>query len=87
MKLEVSFLFLQNIRLPCLTTVKVPAGVDWKKVADTLMSQKIEIAGGLGPTVGKIWRIGTFGINSDKQKIEKVVAALKAAIAENQAKI
>jgi len=77
----------ENIRLPCLTTVKVPSGVDWKKVADTLMSQKIEIAGGLGPTVGKIWRIGTFGINSDKQKIEKVVAALKAAIAENQAKI
>ena len=51
------------------------------------MSQKIEIAGGLGPTAGKIWRIGTFGINSDKQKIDKVVAALKAAIAENQAKI
>ncbi|KAE9553559.1 hypothetical protein FO519_003252 [Halicephalobus sp. NKZ332] len=77
----------ENLRLPCLTTVKVPEGVDWKNVADTLMAHKIEIAGGLGPTVGKIWRVGTFGINSDKQKIEKVISELKAAVAESQAKI
>ena len=43
------------------------------------MAQKIEISGGLGPTLGKIWRIGTFGINSDKAKLDKIVAALKAA--------
>uniref|UniRef100_A0AC34REB6 Alanine--glyoxylate aminotransferase n=1 Tax=Panagrolaimus sp. JU765 TaxID=591449 RepID=A0AC34REB6_9BILA len=33
----------EKLRLPCLTTVKVPSGVDWKIVADTLMAQKIEI--------------------------------------------
>ncbi|EPB66914.1 hypothetical protein ANCCEY_13994 [Ancylostoma ceylanicum] len=38
------------------------------------------IAGGLGPTVGKLWRIGTFGGNSDKQKIEKVVKLLAETI-------
>lgn len=65
----------------------MPSGIDWKIVADTLMAQKIEIAGGLGSTVGKIWRVGTFGINSDRNKIDKVVAALKTAVDANQAKI
>ncbi len=31
----------QDYRLPCLTTVKVPAGVDWKAVVDKLMSQYV----------------------------------------------
>jgi alanine-glyoxylate transaminase/serine-glyoxylate transaminase/serine-pyruvate transaminase len=75
-------LFVDNpeYRLPCLTTVKVPAGVDWKAVVDKLMSQRIEISGGLGPTVGKIWRIGTFGVNSSPETIGRVVKALKEAL-------
>lgn len=67
-------------RLPCLTTVKVPEGVNWKEVADELMSQGVEISGGLGPTIGKIWRIGTFGQNSDKSKIQKVASLLITAV-------
>ncbi|CAD5216275.1 unnamed protein product [Bursaphelenchus xylophilus] len=66
-------------RLPCLTTVKVPPGVDWKAVQDNLMSQGWEIAGGLGATAGKIWRIGTFGINSDVSRFEQIPKLLKAA--------
>uniref|UniRef100_A0A7E4WAM1 Alanine--glyoxylate aminotransferase n=1 Tax=Panagrellus redivivus TaxID=6233 RepID=A0A7E4WAM1_PANRE len=81
------FVANKSIRLPCLTTVKVPEGVDWKIVADKLMAQKIEIAGGLGPTLGKIWRIGTFGVNSNQDKIKKVVAALKEATEQAKAKI
>jgi len=75
-------LFVDNpdYRLPCLTTVKVPAGVDWKAVVDKLMSQRIEISGGLGPTIGKIWRIGTFGINSSPECIDRVVKALDGAL-------
>ncbi|KJH50654.1 aminotransferase, class V [Dictyocaulus viviparus] len=69
-------------RLPCLTTVKVPDGVDWKGVIEEMMKRGTEIAGGLGPTVGKLWRIGTFGCNSDKQKIEKVVTLLAETIAK-----
>lgn len=40
----------------------------------------VQIAGGLGPTVGKLWRIGTFGGNSDKTKIEKVIKLLADTI-------
>ncbi|EYC41920.1 hypothetical protein Y032_0551g3326 [Ancylostoma ceylanicum] len=74
------FVEKEKWRLPCLTTVKVPNGVDWKGVMDDMMKQGTEIAGGLGPTVGKLWRIGTFGGNSDKQKIEKVVKLLAETI-------
>ncbi|CAD6199184.1 unnamed protein product [Caenorhabditis auriculariae] len=74
------FVEKEEWRLPCLTTVKVPAGVDWKEVADDLMAEGVEIAGGLGPTVGKIWRIGTFGLNSDKTKIEQVISLLARAV-------
>jgi len=74
----------EKLRLPCLTTVSVPEGVDAKQVCDTLMSHGIEIAGGLGPTVGKLWRIGTFGMNSSEPNITRVVAALKAALPEQK---
>jgi alanine-glyoxylate transaminase/serine-glyoxylate transaminase/serine-pyruvate transaminase len=74
----------QKLRLPCLTTIRVPDGVEWKGVMDKLMAQKIEISGGLGPTLGKIWRIGTFGINSDKTKMDKILSALKAAAFSTQ---
>lgn len=77
----------EKLRLPCLTTVKVPEGVDWKEVAGTMLTNGTEIAGGLGATVGKIWRIGTFGINSDKTKIENVVELLSKSIKETRSKI
>jgi len=76
-------LFVKNpkFRLPTLTTVEVPEGVDWKFVVDHLMNKhKIEIAGGLGVTAGKIWRIGLFGYNSTEENVDKVLAALSEAL-------
>lgn len=69
-----------NHRLPCLTTVKVPRGMDWKAVQTELMDQGIEIAGGLGPTTGKIWRIGTFGVNSDPAIIGQLISSLRIVL-------
>ncbi|PIC45581.1 hypothetical protein B9Z55_005553 [Caenorhabditis nigoni] len=74
----------EKLRLPCLTTVKVPEGIDWKDVAGKMLTNGVEIAGGLGATVGKIWRIGTFGINSNKTKIENVVELLSKSINETR---
>lgn len=31
--------FLQSTRLPCVTAIKVPVGVDWKQVADYAMTK------------------------------------------------
>ncbi|CAJ0960151.1 unnamed protein product, partial [Mesorhabditis belari] len=63
-------------RLPCLTTISVPDGVDAAEVQKEMMAQGIEIAGGLGPTAGRIWRIGTFGANSNEEKIRHVIKKL-----------
>ncbi|CAI4231702.1 unnamed protein product [Auanema sp. JU1783] len=78
------FVEKENIRLPCLTTVKVPESVDWKLVISNLMAEGIEISGGLGPTFGKIFRIGTFGQNSEQQKIENVVNQMAIAIEKSK---
>ncbi|NWH74290.1 SPYA protein, partial [Piaya cayana] len=45
----------EKARLPTITTVKVPEGYDWKELTAFLMDKHaIEIAGGLGPTAGKV---------------------------------
>jgi aspartate aminotransferase-like enzyme len=41
------------------------------------MAQGYEIAGGLGATTGKIWRIGTFGLNSDPERFGELPKLLK----------
>ena len=38
---------------------QVPEGVDWAAVVKNSMDRySVEIAGGLGPTAGKVWRVG-----------------------------
>src|ERR1700687_1278627 len=63
-------------RLPQLTTIAVPAGIDDLKVrAELLRLFNIEIAAGLGPLKGKIWRIGLMG---EGLRRENVMLALNA---------
>jgi alanine-glyoxylate transaminase/serine-glyoxylate transaminase/serine-pyruvate transaminase len=54
-------------RLPTVTAVNIPAGIDDVKVRNQLLDEfNIEIAGGLGPLKAKIWRIGLMGYCSQK---------------------
>merc|ERR1711997_580404 len=70
-----------SARLPTVTTIKVPEGIDWKKVTGHCMSKhNVEIAGGLGPTAGKVWRIGVMGHNAKVENVDKVLAALQDAL-------
>ena len=40
---------------------QVPGGVDWAAVVKNSMDRySVEIAGGLGPTAGKVWRVGVM---------------------------
>lgn len=49
-------------RLPTLTTVLLPAGVEEAPLRSTLLNEyNIEVAGGLGEFAGKAWRIGLMG--------------------------
>jgi alanine-glyoxylate transaminase/serine-glyoxylate transaminase/serine-pyruvate transaminase len=64
-------------RLPQLTSVVVPEGVDAKEAgARILVEHGIEIGGGLGPAAGKIWRIGLMGTNASRAVADRVLAAL-----------
>lgn len=68
----------QDIRLPSLTTVRVPDGVDSGAVARTLLNEyNIEIAGGLGQLAGKVWRVGLMGFNSRAENVTLLLAALE----------
>jgi alanine-glyoxylate transaminase/serine-glyoxylate transaminase/serine-pyruvate transaminase len=72
-------------RLPSLTTVKVPQGIDATAVLKHMREKfNIEIGGGLGALAGKVWRIGMMGFNSRKDNVILVVAALKDAIDEQR---
>jgi alanine-glyoxylate transaminase / serine-glyoxylate transaminase / serine-pyruvate transaminase len=69
-------------RLPSLTTVRVPDGVDPKAVTGRLLQEfNIEIANGLGQLAGKVWRVGLMGFNSRKENAALLLAALKEILA------
>lgn len=73
-----SFVEKDQDRLITVNTIKVPEGVDWAAVVKNAMDKyEVEIAGGLGPTAGKVWRIGVMGYNAKPQNIELVLAAFK----------
>jgi len=65
-------------RLPSLTTVRIPEGVEDLPVRKTLLDQyDIEIAGGLGAFAGKAWRIGLMGHSSQPGNVAMLLGALK----------
>lgn len=64
-------------RLPSLTTVVVPEGVDELMVRRRLLNEyNIEIAGGLGELAGRVWRIGLMGYSSNVANVTLLLAAL-----------
>ena len=70
-------------RLVTVTAVNIPAGVDDVKLRNQLLDEfNIEIAGGIGPTKGQIWRLGTMGYCSQKPFILELLAALDKALLE-----
>ena len=67
----------REIRLPSLTTVRVPDGVDAAAVSRRLLSEyNIEIAGGLGDLAGKVWRVGLMGYNARPETVAVLLRAL-----------
>ena len=68
-------------RLVTVTAVNIPAGVDDGKVRKQLLDEfGIEIAGGLGPVKGKIWRVGLMGYSCQKPNILKFLAAFEKTL-------
>lgn len=70
-----------SIRLPSLTTVRVPDGIDAKEVAGRLLNEyNIEVAGGFGPLAGKVWRVGLMGFNSRRENVTLLIEAMRKII-------
>ncbi len=65
-------------RLPTLTTVRVPAGVDEMAVRKTLLERyNVEVGGGLGALKGQVWRVGLMGYSSQQKNVTLLLAALR----------
>ncbi len=65
-------------RLPMLTSVYLPKGVEDVPTRKKLLSEyNIEVGGGLGQAKGKIWRVGLMGETCRSQNIEYLIGALK----------
>jgi len=63
-----------ELRLPTLTTVRIPEGVDGKAFTQHLLdTHGIEVGGGLGTLAGKIWRIGLMGYNSTPENVNRLL--------------
>jgi alanine-glyoxylate transaminase / serine-glyoxylate transaminase / serine-pyruvate transaminase len=64
-------------RLPELTTVRIPEGVDEAQIRSQLLAEYgIEIGGGLGEYAGKVWRVGCMGHTARLRNVELLLAAL-----------
>jgi alanine-glyoxylate transaminase/serine-glyoxylate transaminase/serine-pyruvate transaminase len=69
---------IEDERLPQLTAVTVPEGIDEAKVRKSLLDDyNIEIGAGLGELAGKVWRIGLMGYSSNEENIKACVGAIK----------
>jgi len=68
-------------RLPTVTAVMIPNGIDDVKVRNQLLDEfNIEIAGGLGPLKAKIWRIGLMGYCSQKANVLLFLGAFEKVL-------
>jgi len=64
-----------------VTGVIAPAGVDYDRVKARMRTEfEIEIGAAFGPLAGKIWRIGTMGVNARKHAVLQTLAALEAVL-------
>ena len=65
-------------RLPFITPVVVPEGIDELRVRRRLVEDfGIEIGAAFGPLQGKIWRVGTMGYAAQRQNVLLCLGALE----------
>ncbi len=75
-------------RLVTVTPVLIPAGVDDVKFRDQLLEEfNIEIAGGIGPLKGKIWRLGLMGYCAQKANVLLLLAAMEKVMLDQNVRV
>lgn len=70
-------------RLPQLTLVLVPEGIDEAAVRRRLLEEfSLEVGAGLGPLAGKVWRVGLMGYASRPENVFLCLRGFERALAE-----
>jgi alanine-glyoxylate transaminase/serine-glyoxylate transaminase/serine-pyruvate transaminase len=83
-------LFVKNPadRLPTVTAVVIPAGIDGAKVRSRLLNEfNIEISGGLGDFKATMWRIGLMGYSSQRANVLLFLSALERILLDQGMKL
>jgi alanine-glyoxylate transaminase / serine-glyoxylate transaminase / serine-pyruvate transaminase len=69
-------------RLPPLTTLRIPEGVDDADFRRRLLERHhLEVGAGLGELAGKAWRIGLMGHGCNEEAVQRVLAAMREEMA------
>ena len=75
-------------RLPTVTSVWIPAGVDGLKVRGRLLNEfNIEIAGGLGEIKTTTWRVGLMGYSSQRANVLLFLDCLERVLLDQGMKL
>lgn len=75
-------------RMANVTGVVIPDGVDGERVRARLLNDfHIEIGTSFGPLKGRIWRIGTMGVNARLDPVLATLGALEAALTAEGCKL
>src|SRR5579863_10241715 len=83
-------LFVENPedRLPTVTAVWIPAGIDGVKARGRLLNEfNIEIAGGLGDIKSTTWRIGLMGYSSQRANVLLFLDCLERVLLDQGMKL
>jgi alanine-glyoxylate transaminase / serine-glyoxylate transaminase / serine-pyruvate transaminase len=68
-------------RLVTVNTIRVPDGADWAAlVGHCLKEYDLEIAGGLGPSAGRVWRVGLMGYSCTRANVALVLEAFRTGL-------
>jgi (S)-ureidoglycine---glyoxylate transaminase len=72
----------QAHKMPNVTGVCIPEGVDGEAARRALLAEhNIEIGTSFGPLHGRIWRIGTMGVNASEEAVDATLSALRKVLA------
>lgn len=75
-------------RLPPLTTVRVPEGIDEMAVRQGLLHEhNIEIGRGFGNLEGQVWRIGLMGYGSSAENVLALLYALETQLLKQKSSL
>jgi alanine-glyoxylate transaminase / serine-glyoxylate transaminase / serine-pyruvate transaminase len=76
------FLVKEEHRLPQITAVRIPEGIDEREVRRRLLADYgLEIGAGLGGLSGKVWRFGIMGYSSRVENVLLCLGALESVLA------